>query len=484
MRKMKRIQYLMLMILCAWSIQIHAQDGWKHGRLRVSGDAHFLETTKDMPFFWLSDAAFDIFQKLSFEEIRLYLKNRQSKGFNVIQAAILAENNGLKALNRYGSVPLVDENPNAPNERYFELVDTTVKVAARRDIFVALYPTWGDKVTEGWGSGPAVFTSRNAYNYGRWLGERYKNDENIIWVLGGDRPPVKDASDWLPIWRAMARGLQEGSSYEAFITYYPSSGEKSSSQYLHNETWLNLNMIHGGNEKNDLPVWQWVERDTKLPSAKPTLDGGINFEDHPVGNTAGKSFTDYDVRKQAYRSVFAGASGVGYGNHAVWQFAGSVESGAGQMGLYWKDGLDRPGAFSAGYVRKLVECRPFMGRVYDPSIIKEGQEEGDNFITAFRGKNNDYAMVYLPVGKTITVNTSFMKSDDIKIWWYDPRIGLMVRGISVYRRGLLQLTPPTLGAGQDWVLVLDDPEYQYRPPGDWISERAQQIKEIDDIPEQ
>ena len=454
-------------------------------RLRVSADAHGLENRAGKPFFWLSDAAYDMFHRLSFEEIKWYLKDRQSKGFTVIQAAILPGGTDLQGLNRYGAAPLVDANPNTPNERYFELVDTTVQMAARRNLYMGLVPAMGDKVAEGWGKGPAVFTSRNAYNYGYWLGKRYKEQENIIWILGGASPAQQEKADWKPVWRAMARGIQEGTGYQALITYLPEPGEKGSAGSLHTESWLNLNLVNNGHEASPQPVWDWVERDYRLPSSKPVVMANASFEDHPVqGSGAATSerkahFTDYDFRKQAYRSVFKGACGVGYGNYAVSRFIGS--EGVGEMGFYWKDGLQQPGAFSAGYIKKVMECRPWTTRVQDPGLVVEGQEEGENHITAIRGSNNDFAMVYLPVGKTIQVNTSFMKSDDIKIWWYDARIGLLVRGKSEYRRGLITLTPPTLGPGQDWVLVLDDPEYQYRPPGDWIEGKEVDMKIFDEI---
>jgi hypothetical protein len=33
-----------------------------------------------------------------------------------------------------------------------------------------------------------MFTPENAEIFGRWLGQRYKDASNIIWILGGDRP--------------------------------------------------------------------------------------------------------------------------------------------------------------------------------------------------------------------------------------------------------------------------------------------------------
>lgn len=469
---MKKNRYpLVFILMMILSCSLKAQHHWKHGRMRVSADAHSLETSNGSPFFWLGDTAWELFHRLTFEEIQTYINDRYAKGFNVIQAVILAEHDGLKKPNQYNSLPLKNFNPETPNERYFNLIDTTIRMAAGKDMFVALLPTWGDKVTRNWGDGPAIFNERNAYAYGKWLGERYKNEENVIWMLGGDRPARKDTSNWLPIWQAMARGLREGTNYQAFITYHTSGGE-SSSRYLHTEPWLNMNTMQSGHGSgHDVPVWEMIQRDYKLPSPKPTLDAEPNYEDHPVNpwpkwDPKNGYFTDYDVRKQAYRSVFAGGCGVTYGHHGVWQFYSEREEPITHADWSWTAGLDRPGAFSVGFLRKLMECRPFTGRIYDPAMIVDGQGKKGEFITAFRGKDNDYAMIYMPVGRTIRVDTRFMKSSDIKIWYYDPRIGHLVRGISTYRHDILEIKPPTLGVGQDWVVVLDNPDFQYRPPGE------------------
>lgn len=451
--------------------QLMAQSTWKKGRLRVSADGHFLETTNDRPFFWLGDTGWELFHRLDFEEIQTYLDDRYAKGFNVIQAVILAEFDGIKKPNRYGAIPFNQFKVETPNPRYFELIDTVVKMAAARDMFLCLLPTWGDKVTPNWGTGPVLFNELNAYAYGKWLGQRYKNEENVIWMLGGDRPPRKDTSDWRPIWRAMARGLREGTDYKAFITYHTWGGEKSTSADLHREEWLNMNTMQSGHGSgHDVPVWKWIDRDFKLPNPKPTLDAEPNYEDHPVNpwpswDPKNGYFDDYDVRKQTYRSVFAGACGVTYGHHAIWQFYSDREEPINHVDRTWKDALDRPGANNMSDLRKLIECRPFIGRVYDPGMILDGQGEKGEFITAFHGKDNSYAMIYIPVGKPVTIKTNFMKSSDIKVWWYDPRLGMVVRGVSTYRKDIMKFTPPTLGKGQDWVLVLDNPEFQYRPPG-------------------
>ncbi|HEY0057888.1 MAG TPA: DUF4038 domain-containing protein, partial [Flavisolibacter sp.] len=159
-------------------------------QLRVSDNKRFLVTEGGKPFFWLGDTAWELFHRLSREEADMYLKDRADKGFTVIQAVALAELDGLHDPNPYGEVPLLNDDPAKPREAYFQHVDYIINKANDYGLHIALLPTWGDKIfKDRWGKGPEIFNLANAKVYGRWLGRRYKNKRNIIWVLGGDRNP-------------------------------------------------------------------------------------------------------------------------------------------------------------------------------------------------------------------------------------------------------------------------------------------------------
>lgn len=441
-----------------------SQNLWSHGRLKVSKDGHDLMFEDGTPFFWLGDTGWELFHRLTLEEINTYLDNRAAKGFNVIQAVALAEFDGLKKPNRYGEVPLNNLDPSQPNEKYFIVVDSTVHMAKAKNLFIGLLPTWGDKVTKLWGTGPVIFDSINAYKYGYWLGNRYKNDPNIIWILGGDRPAVQDTADWRPIWRQMAKGIIEATNYKCFITYHP-WGESSSTKFWTNESWLDMNMLQSGHARHDIPVWEWITRDRNIQPAKPILDGEPNYEDHPVNwNDKNGYFRDYDVRKQTYRSVFAGGCGVTYGNQCMWQFYSDREPKIAFPERYWTEALDRPGAYQVGYLKKLIQSRPMLQRIPDSAIIIAGQGEKGEHIEAFRAADNSYAMVYIPVGKSITINTAYMHSKNINITWFNPRNGSTQSAINMQRKDQLQFTSPTNGVENDWVLIIDDASKNYGPP--------------------
>lgn len=438
-----------------------AQNNFVHGKLQVSPNGHYLQFADGKPFFWLGDTAWELFHRLTIEEINTYLDNRQSKGFNVVQAVVLAEFEGLKKPDRYGDLPLLNRDPNTPNEKYFKLVDTAVQLARQKNIFMALLPTWGDKVNLAWGSGPVIFNAQNAYTYGKWIGNRYKNYPNIIWILGGDRPAKSDKEDWRPIWRAMAKGILEATDHKAFITYHPSGGSYSTSQYIHDEPWLDMNMIQSGHGAgHDVATWDLIKRDYDLVPHKPTLDAEPNYEDHPVNpwpkwDPATGYYDDYDVRKQLYRSVFAGACGVTYGHHSVWQFYSDREEVVNYAKMHWTEAINRPGAFQAGYLCKLIGSRPQLSRIPDQSVIINGQGEKGEHATACRDSLGTYLEVYLPVGKTITLNVKSINAKKVNVSWMDPKTGKIHGAGKQKREDTMTFTSPTLGVGNDWVLLVD-----------------------------
>ncbi len=451
---------LFCLLISAGSLPILGQPAWKHGRLTTTADGHFLQYDDGTPFFWLGDTGWELFHRLSKPEIATYLENRRRKGFNVIQAVILAEFNGLLRPNFYGDIPVKDLDPLQPNENYFSLVDYTVQLALSKGMFMGLLPTWGDKVTRMWGQGPLIFNEQNALAYGRWLGARYKKFPNIIWILGGDRPPFTDSVDYRPIWRAMAKGLTEGYGAHPLITYHTSGGH-STSEFIHAEEWLSMNTMQSGHGSgHDVPVWKMIAKDRALQPAKPTLDAEPNYEDHPVNpwprwDPANGYFRDYDVRKQTYRSVFAGACGVTYGHHAVWQFFSPREDTINHADRYWSAALDRPGAFQVGYLRRLIESRGITGRIPDSSLLAESTGSGGEHIECFRDVNDRYAMFYLPVGREIAVNTSFIQQPAVTLSWFNPRSGKVDQVIRTKRSEVMNLTSPTSGPGNDWVLIIE-----------------------------
>lgn len=438
-------------------------------RIRVSDNGRFLVTERGAPFFWLADTGWELFHRLTREEAAHYFATRRRQRFNVIQAVALAEFDGLHTPNAYGETPLIDDDPTRPNEAYFAYVDELIQLAAAHELYIGLLPTWGDKVNRNqWGVGPVVFTPENAKHYGRFLGARYGGQRNVLWILGGDRPAVHEANDYRPLWRAMAAGIDEGAGVRTLKSYHP-NGRHASSMWLHEESWLDFNMMQSGHGSGrDAPVWEQIERDYNLQPAKPTLDGEPNYEDHPVNpwpqwSPANGYYRAYDVRKQSYRSVFAGGCGVTYGHHAVWQFFAPPRPAINHADRPWPEAIERPGANQMQYLRALMESRPFVERVPDQALLVTLAGAAESHIRATRAADGSYALVYLPVREAVTINLERLTGRGMVAWWYNPRTGEATAIGQVHAMGKASFTPPV--DGPDWVLVLDDPAREFSPPG-------------------
>lgn len=143
------------------------------GLLKISKNSRFLQTSDGAPFFFLADTAWELFHRLTLDEIDFYLDARMEQGFNVIQAVLISELDGVRTPNAYGLLPLIDMNPEKPNHDYFDFVEKVLKMTESKGMFLALVPGWGDKVDQVFGIGPEIFNAANGYSYGKWLGRRF-----------------------------------------------------------------------------------------------------------------------------------------------------------------------------------------------------------------------------------------------------------------------------------------------------------------------
>ena len=434
-----------------------------HGPLQVSANHRFLQHADGTPFFWLGDTAWELFHRLNREDAELYLENRRMKRFTVIQAVVLAELDGLDTPNAYGERPLTNNDPAKPNEKYFQHVDWIVKRAEEKGLYIGMLPTWGNKVTKGsWEkSAPVIFTAENARTYGQWIGHRYRNARNIVWILGGDRPP----ENVIPVWRAMAEGIRAADSGKHLMTYHP-NGEQSSATYLHGESWLDFNMIQSGHRSHNLANYDFVAKDYARTPVKPALDGESRYEDHPVNWKPADLgyFDEHDVRQAAYWDVFAGSLGHTYGCHPIWQMKTEEREPIGYARNNWKDVLDLPGASSMRHLRALVESRPYLSRVPAQELLRDNPARGLDHAQAMKG--DGYAMVYIPAGRAVNVDTGKLGFTRLRVWWFDPKSGGVVPGGTVEAGNTGVFDPPgEPHRGNDWVLVLDDAAKAYPRPG-------------------
>ncbi|MBC8063442.1 MAG: DUF4038 domain-containing protein [Chlorobia bacterium] len=339
-------------------------------RLGISEGRRHLVDEQGKPWYWLGDTAWEIFHRLTREEVDLYLMTRASQGFNVVQAVALAELDGLRTPNRYGDLPLLNEDPATPDITgdFWGHVNYVFDKAASLGIFIGLVPTWGDKVSSAWGSGPVVFNESNARQYGQFLSERYGDRENLIWINGGDREPLDKGN----VWRALARGLRDSESFRHLMTFHP-QGECTSSEDFHGEDWIDFNMMQTGHGSTPL---QHITRMSnacygRQPSM-PFLDGEPRYENHPKEFNFHKGyFDDADVRQATYISLFCGGCGVTYGCHAIWQFASYLNPPINNPISDWQNSLHLPGVSQMKIQKDLMLSLPWLETHPNHAVLKD-----------------------------------------------------------------------------------------------------------------
>ncbi len=433
------------------------------GELMVSDDGRYLERVSGEPFFWLGDTGWLLFSKLTRVEADLYLDDRRSKGFNVIQVMVI--HNTERTVNVYGDSALAGGRIDRPfvtpgssfedteQYDYWDHVDYIIDRAAQKGIYMALVPVWGSNVRNG------GITAEMAAEYAGWLAGRYSDRKNIIWLNGGD---VK-GSDSTAVWNTIGETISQISP-DDLVTFHP-FGRTRSSEWFHDAPWLDLNMFQSGHRRYDQDTtgaafgednWKYVNLDYNLRPPKPTLDGEPSYESIPQGlhDPEQPYWTDDDIRRYAYWSVFAGACGFTYGHNAIMQFHRQGDTDVSySVRETWKEALDAPGAFQMKHLRDLMSKEAFPGGIPSQDLIAGPQKPKYDYIAAIR--NKDHALFYTCNGSVIRVESARLQMPVIRASWFSPRDGSYTGAGQFKTGGILEFDPPgDKVEGQDWVLVL------------------------------
>jgi len=213
-------------------------------------------------------------------------------------------------------------------------------------------------------------------------------------------------------------------------------------------------MLQSGHGARDVPNYKMVAADYAHLPPKPVVDGEPRYEDHPVSwKPENGYFDDFDVRQAEYWAVFAGAAGTTYGCHDIWQFLSPRRKPVSSARTPWKTALNLPGANQMQHLRRLMLSRDYFSRVPDQNLLTTN-EDGAGHLAATRGAN--YAFVYSPLGKPVTMQLGKTHGGEAHASWFDPRTGSTTRAETVPNSGTHTFTlPGSQGRGHDTVLVLD-----------------------------
>lgn len=366
------------------------------------------------PFFWLGDTAWLLFEKLTGEEIKFYLSDRAEKGFNVVQATMLHTASGV-------------ESGKTACREYFGKIAAAVEYAKLKGIYFALLPCWGAFVKQ------KIINDNNFETYAEFLGERFKDFDNIIWMLGGD---IRGSAA-PELYCAFAEILKQYNP-ERLITFHP-FGRTGSYRWFNDCDWLDLNTFQSGHRRYGqvlMGAWdnatkdetdyeednyKYVLESLDYTRHKPCLDAEPSYESIVQGlhDFTQPRWQARDVRRYAYWSVLAGACGFTYGHNAVMQMHTPGDADANYaVKESWRDALGADGARQMKHLKDLMLSVDFTaGKCRDDLVIGNGERY--RHTACFAGE--DFALAYNFNGDEINLKPPF--AGGLAAYLFDPKSG-------------------------------------------------------------
>ncbi len=208
--------------------------------LKLRPGARILEDALANPFFMHGDTAWSLIAQLPREAVEEYLQDRRRRGFNTLLVNLLEHRFATDAPNNaYGEPPFLTAGDYAtPNEKYFAHADWVVARAEELGFVILLAPSYVGHQggNEGWYQEMLKNGPEKLRDYGHYLGQRYQNLKNIVWLHGGDYdPPNKD------VVRAIADGIRE---IQPTALHSAHGAGRAAAEYWRGEPWLDLNNVY------------------------------------------------------------------------------------------------------------------------------------------------------------------------------------------------------------------------------------------------
>jgi hypothetical protein len=408
--------------------------------LRVSENGRFFVEDGGKPFFILADTAWALFTGISREDVEFYLDDRQAKGFNTILCSLLhfwpsRQNEWAPKHRVYGFWAFDGDHYDLsrPNRQYWEHVDWVMQQARRRSLRLAVVPCWFRRRGEAW---KVQLTPDTATRFGEYLGLRCCQYNNVIWLFGGDYPPMEK--------RRELRLLAEAIRYYAphHLISYQANADSSSGAFSHAERWLAFNSIQT-NGKEHPGEYALVREDWHRVPAKPTWLAEAYYE---------RPGSRFAVRQAAWRSVLTGGAGFGYGVENVFDLGYSNK---------WKEHLDMPGSGDVVFMLGLLQSQPWHRLVPDHAaknkLLVAVETQKDIYFASACSADGDVGVIYLPVRTTIAVNMGLFNGPVMGRWFNPSNADSVdVEGSPFMNSGIRALRPPKPDgtAETDLVLVL------------------------------
>ncbi|MEP7141413.1 MAG: DUF4038 domain-containing protein [Ferruginibacter sp.] len=432
--------------------------------LMLSENKRYLLDKNKKPFLIKEFSAWGLIQALSEKDEAAFLDSIKRKGFNTIITSVISNASSQMAGNPpywQGVSPFnIKWDFSTFNETYFEHVDRFFKMAEQKGFLVMALPCYmgyrGDG-SQGWWDemiNPHNDTVK-VRKYGDFLGKRYKDVNNIMWVAGGDN---NCEGNLFPYENNLILGIKNVDDVHLWSGHFDCNL---------NINWSAESPLFGAMMDIDgLYVWTETLLFEKGPQYKTELDHynkgkmiiqlDVSYE-HDVPHYADNENYQW-IRRKMYDGLLSGCKGTSFSAGEITNQCISFKN--------WKPLMNTTGMQQVSYCFRLFESRAWEKLAPDQTgdIILSGRGtfgELDYICAAGASDSSSYIM-YIPKGRTFYLNIQKMTGKPMRMHWYDPRTGEAIKIGVAETREKFGVTPPS---EEDWVLVFDDNDLKLPVPG-------------------
>ena len=446
-----------------------------------SVDRRYLVDQNGVPFPILGRTAWFV-TSLSVADYRLFIDDTASRGYTAIELHVVNHdprgnhppfngNGDLPFLQRlngtlwdgsltgYGDINADAPDFTTPNEAYWSLVDGLLAYAESKGLLVFMFPAYagyqgGD---QGWMQEMVANGVTKMQAYGAWLAARYRDQKNLVWMMGGDMgtaPNTFNASQ-TNVESALLTGLKSVPGQQSVLFSAEWTSESIGTDPITFGSSMTLNSVyswsgdvntHGRRAYGDSPV------EPAFLLEEPYDEEG------PDGNGANGVFASQPVRRFQWWGWLSTIGGYISGNGYVWPFNAPD----------WRNHLDTRGS------RDMARLNAFIGSIAWHNLVPSdlggmrtlvtvgGSSVGaSDYVTAAATPTGTLLVAYLPPAHIgpISVDMGAL-SGPARARWFDPTSAAYTNiDTGLANAGSRAFTPPdTNSVGEhDWALVLEIP---------------------------
>jgi hypothetical protein len=429
--------------------------------LKASSNNRYLVDQNGTPWLLMGDSPQSVICATTPSDMATYMSARQSQGFNALVLDAICTtytdpsgDPGGTAFDgtppfTSGSSPL-NYDLSTPNPAYFTELDAMINLAASYGLVAFLDPI----ETGGWRVTLENNGAAKAYTYGAYLGNRYKNFTNIVWLSGNDFQTWNTSTTDNNLVYQVMLGIAS-----ADTNHLQSIELNYDFSYSNQDTTLS-NVLTADGAYTYLETYDCVLQAYASSSTMPTYLVEANYEGNNITENLPGLAGTYVLREQAYWTLTSGGVGQLWGNT---YFVGFLSG--------WQSQLNSPGALEIQYINQLFSNFSWWNLVPDTThqvvIAGYGTYDGNNgdlpaatYCTTSWITYGSVALTYCPNATTLTLNLAEF-SGPVTAQWYDPSNGTYtaISGLPFPNSGTQDFTTPgnNHDGDPDWVLVISPP---------------------------